>query len=124
MFIYIYIHIYIVDWTDMPEHQVSISNSTTPPIYVNLLDNPERYTGYSGPSARRVWDAIMEENCFGDINDVCLEKRLFYRYLYLYVYVFVCVSLIMIYMLICMCSCQSEFMYKYNCFYVILIDLI
>ncbi|CAK8538769.1 unnamed protein product [Lathyrus sativus] len=26
--------------------------------YVNLLLNPERYTGYTGPSARRIWDAV------------------------------------------------------------------
>eukprot|EP01147_Barroeca_monosierra_P010270 gene10270-2419_t len=32
--------------------------------WVNLLDNPERYTGYSGPSARRIWDAVYNSNCF------------------------------------------------------------
>ncbi|XP_068640031.1 endoplasmic reticulum oxidoreductin-1-like isoform X2 [Aristolochia californica] len=31
--------------------------------YVNLLLNPERYTGYSGPSARRIWKAIYSEKC-------------------------------------------------------------
>lgn len=48
-------------------------------VYVNLLENPESYTGYSGESPRRVWTAIQEENCFGDQRDVCLEKRAFYR---------------------------------------------
>jgi hypothetical protein len=48
--------------------------------YVNLLENPERFTGYAGPSAQRVWRAIQEENCFGQASDVCLEKRIFYRY--------------------------------------------
>ncbi|PWN87035.1 endoplasmic reticulum oxidoreductin 1, partial [Acaromyces ingoldii] len=33
--------------------------------WVNLLENPERFTGYAGPSANRVWRAIYEENCFG-----------------------------------------------------------
>lgn len=33
--------------------------------YVDLTLVPERYTGYSGHSARRVWKAIYEENCFG-----------------------------------------------------------
>ena len=47
--------------------------------YVNLLKNPERFTGYSGESARKVWQAIQQENCFGDINDICYEKRVFYR---------------------------------------------
>ncbi|CAL2253441.1 unnamed protein product [Prunus armeniaca] len=31
--------------------------------YVNLLLNPERYTGYAGPSPRRIWDAVYSENC-------------------------------------------------------------
>ncbi|KAF8558016.1 endoplasmic oxidoreductin [Imleria badia] len=33
--------------------------------YVDLTLVPERYTGYSGNSAHRVWRAIYEENCFG-----------------------------------------------------------
>ena len=33
--------------------------------YVDLSLIPERYTGYSGPSAHRVWKSIYEENCFG-----------------------------------------------------------
>jgi hypothetical protein len=32
--------------------------------YVSLVDNPERFTGYMGPSANQVWDAIYRENCF------------------------------------------------------------
>lgn len=32
--------------------------------YVSLVDNPERFTGYSGPGAWQVWDAIYRENCF------------------------------------------------------------
>ncbi|KAL2476483.1 Endoplasmic reticulum oxidoreductin-1 [Abeliophyllum distichum] len=48
--------------------------------YINLQLNPERYTGYSGPSARRIWDAIYSENCpkyaFGEI---CQEKKILYK---------------------------------------------
>ncbi|GAA5916766.1 hypothetical protein JCM6882_003052 [Rhodosporidiobolus microsporus] len=33
-------------------------------VYVDLLENPERFTGYAGPSASRVWQSIYEENCF------------------------------------------------------------
>jgi hypothetical protein len=33
--------------------------------YVDLLKNPERFTGYAGDSAHNVWRAIYEENCFG-----------------------------------------------------------
>jgi hypothetical protein len=34
-------------------------------LWVDLIDNPERFTGYSGPSAHKVWRSIYEENCFG-----------------------------------------------------------
>ncbi|XP_044741610.1 ero1-like protein isoform X2 [Chrysoperla carnea] len=59
--------------------------------YVDLLLNPERYTGYKGPSAHRIWRSIYKENCFrpkktftshvlsDNINNMCLEKRVFYR---------------------------------------------
>ncbi|KAM3291769.1 hypothetical protein P3S67_020058 [Capsicum chacoense] len=30
--------------------------------YVNLLLNLEHYTGYTGPSSRRIWDAVYSEN--------------------------------------------------------------
>ncbi|XP_017019484.1 ero1-like protein [Drosophila kikkawai] len=63
--------------------------------YVDLLLNPERYTGYRGESAHRIWKSIYLENCFGgnnetankfssivghlDLRDMCLEQRAFYR---------------------------------------------
>lgn len=57
--------------------------------YVDLQKNPERYTGYSGHLANRIWKAIYSENCFiDDINEIenplyfnkkCIEKRVFYR---------------------------------------------
>lgn len=62
--------------------------------YVDLLLNPERYTGYKGVSAQRIWRSIYEENCFRpktspyrtfpyvtttDLNNMCLEKRVFHR---------------------------------------------
>lgn len=65
--------------------------------YVDLLLNPERYTGYAGPSAHRIWRSIYQENCFKPsrnlgpyadfsnigadefLQDMCLEKRAFYR---------------------------------------------
>lgn len=43
---------------DLPPNH---SNNT---IYVDLVENPERFTGYAGPSANRVWKAIYQENCF------------------------------------------------------------
>ncbi|VVT44002.1 uncharacterized protein SAPINGB_P000253 [Magnusiomyces paraingens] len=72
-------------------------------VYVSLLDNPERYTGYSGPHAHMMWRSVYKQNCFGykgeefssefDENlpssaeaeplvpegDECIEQRLFYR---------------------------------------------
>ena len=73
--------------------------------FVDLTLNPERYTGYSGEAAHRIWRTIYEENCFRPPNDskkaiaaaksqkpdfsaaflqdnlegLCLEKRAFYR---------------------------------------------
>ncbi|KAF5289571.1 hypothetical protein FQA39_LY15018 [Lamprigera yunnana] len=59
--------------------------------YVDLLLNPERYTGYKGKSAHRIWHTIYKENCFRPDNTyspyidsellkgMCLEKRAFYR---------------------------------------------
>lgn len=59
--------------------------------YVDLLLNPERYTGYKGRSAHRIWRSIYKENCFrpensphifiqsSKMNGMCLEKRVFYR---------------------------------------------
>ncbi|XP_072030623.1 ERO1-like protein beta isoform X2 [Amphiura filiformis] len=69
--------------------------------HVDLLLNPERYTGYKGLSPRRIWHAIYNENCFKPdpnttgyqslltnknvnkgslyLQGLCLEKRVFYR---------------------------------------------
>lgn len=53
--------------------------------YVDLLLNPERFTGYSGESANKVWRAIYDENCFIRMSqstseaDLCYEQRLFYE---------------------------------------------
>ena len=48
--------------------------------YVNLLLNPEKYTGYKGEPARRIWDAIYAQNCFENgEKDSCTERRVFYR---------------------------------------------
>lgn len=41
--------------------------------YFDLQLVPERYTGYSGPDAHRVWRSIYEENCFG-LSELSLMK--------------------------------------------------
>ncbi|KAK9471313.1 endoplasmic reticulum Oxidoreductin 1-domain-containing protein [Dipodascopsis tothii] len=33
-------------------------------VYVSLVDNPERFTGYVGEHANTIWRAIYTENCF------------------------------------------------------------
>lgn len=61
-------------------------------VFVNLLDNPERFTGYIGSSPGRIWRAMYSENCFKPDNldpnsfltasvvrSMCIEKRVFYR---------------------------------------------
>ncbi|RYG68182.1 hypothetical protein EON64_05760 [archaeon] len=62
------------DWTVLSEDP----DKPTAGVYVNLLQNPERFTGYAGPPAQRVWRALMEENCFGSDHS-CLEQRIFSR---------------------------------------------
>ncbi|KAE9608235.1 putative thiol oxidase [Lupinus albus] len=48
--------------------------------YVNLQLNPERYTGYTGPSARRIWDAVYSENCPKyPSQESCQEKKILYK---------------------------------------------
>ncbi|GAA6066120.1 ERO1-like protein beta isoform X1, partial [Tachysurus ichikawai] len=92
------------DWAhhdDAQDHFCGLDDETSPEAeYVDLTLNPERYTGYKGPSAWRVWNSIYEENCFkprsvyrplnplapsrGEgfynwLEGLCLEKRVFYR---------------------------------------------
>nr|GMD06469.1 endoplasmic reticulum oxidoreductin-1-like [Ipomoea batatas] len=48
--------------------------------YVNLQLNPERYTGYKGPSAWKIWDAVYTENCPKyPSTELCPEKRILYK---------------------------------------------
>ncbi|AES65781.1 putative thiol oxidase [Medicago truncatula] len=48
--------------------------------YVNLQLNPERYTGYTGTSARRIWDAVYSENCPKYLSqESCQEEKILYK---------------------------------------------
>jgi ERO1-like protein alpha len=55
--------------------------------YINLLRNGERYTGYKGEHANRVWKAIYEQPCFKDVlnavtesqTNIHPERRVFYK---------------------------------------------
>ena len=33
-------------------------------VYYDLVRNPERFTGYTGPGAVNVWKLIYDQNCF------------------------------------------------------------
>ena len=43
---------------------LNTDDSSTDCDYVDLLLNPERYTGYKGDSPHRIWNSIYRENCF------------------------------------------------------------
>ena len=44
--------------------------------YINLLKNPEGYTGYRGA---HIWNAIFKENCLSDkYNSLCKEDKIFF----------------------------------------------
>ena len=73
--------------------------------YIDLIANPEQFTGYAGEPANRIWNTIYNENCFGiseldfmvntdsssnpstnplskeDVGteEQCLEKRVYYK---------------------------------------------
>ncbi|MBN3290934.1 ERO1A protein, partial [Polypterus senegalus] len=59
--------------------------------YVDLLLNPERFTGYKGAETWKIWNSIYEENCFkpntikrplnplAADRGLCVEKRAFFR---------------------------------------------
>ncbi|XP_027626638.1 ERO1-like protein beta isoform X3 [Tupaia chinensis] len=103
-----------IDWArydDSQDHFCELDDERSPAAqYVDLLLKrarlltPERYTGYKGTSAWRVWNSIYEENCFkprsvyrplnplapsrgeddGEsfytwLEGLCLEKRVFYK---------------------------------------------
>ncbi|KAM8816433.1 ERO1-like protein beta isoform 2-T2 [Rhynchonycteris naso] len=84
-----------IDWArydDSQDHFCELDDERSPAVqYVDLLLNPERYTGYKGSSAWRVWNSIYEENCFkprsvyrplnplAPSRGLCLEKRVFYK---------------------------------------------
>uniref|UniRef100_A0A3B3DVN9 ERO1-like protein alpha n=1 Tax=Oryzias melastigma TaxID=30732 RepID=A0A3B3DVN9_ORYME len=88
------------DWSrhdDEAERFCVVDDEESPDSqHVDLLLNPERFTGYKGPEAWQIWNSIYEENCFkvGPLasplvkrarrfyvrwRGQCVEKRAFYR---------------------------------------------
>ncbi|XP_017784756.1 PREDICTED: uncharacterized protein LOC108568285 isoform X1 [Nicrophorus vespilloides] len=79
-------------YDDSQDNFCIINENDSESEYVDLLLNPERYTGYKGDSAHRIWHTIYMENCFrptrtsfhayiqnDKLSGMCLEKRTFYR---------------------------------------------
>lgn len=61
-----------VSWMTTQVRSLCSRNYQSPPLpiipegdYFDLRLVPERYTGYAGHDANRVWRTIYEENCFG-----------------------------------------------------------
>ncbi|MBZ3875069.1 ERO1-like protein beta [Sciurus carolinensis] len=56
-----------IDWArydDSQDHFCELDDERSPAAqYVDLLLNPERYTGYKCSSVWRVWNSISEDNC-------------------------------------------------------------
>ena len=44
----------------IPEDETLASGA----VYVSLVNNPERFTGYTGDNANAIWREIYRENCF------------------------------------------------------------
>jgi ERO1-like protein alpha len=48
--------------------------------FVDLQRNVEANTGYVGPPARRIWEAIYNENCLFEVNfEACSQQLVFFR---------------------------------------------
>ncbi|KAG1676511.1 hypothetical protein FOA52_000054 [Chlamydomonas sp. UWO 241] len=48
-------------------------------LYINLLSNPERYTGYQGEHAHRIWSGVYSQGCLQQLDSV--EQRILHRLL-------------------------------------------
>lgn len=48
-------------------------------VFVDLIANPERFTGYGGDQSWQIWQSIYNENCFNLGHDQCVEKNFFYK---------------------------------------------
>jgi ERO1-like protein alpha len=62
-------------WTDYDEKDPGN-------VFIDLQKNPEKFTGFSGAEAMRIWKAIYLENCFTSstsLADMCREERIFFR---------------------------------------------
>lgn len=80
-------------WPLVPPADDEEQSSADEEVVVDLRLNPERYTGYGGESAAKVWSAVHSENCFQPLlpdgsglqsSEVCMlprEQRVYNRLL-------------------------------------------
>ncbi|KAL7540527.1 hypothetical protein ACHAWF_006706 [Thalassiosira exigua] len=64
------------DAASMPaffEGPTSLVGESDAAVVVDLRLNPERYTGYAGSSADKVWEAIHNDNCFREDDAVRVD---------------------------------------------------
>jgi len=47
---------------------------STKGVYVSLVQNPERFTGYMGDHAHAIWEEIYRENCF-ELQPTTVEEE-------------------------------------------------
>ncbi len=68
-------------WTEFTNPRIWSLQADSDPstIYVNIQNNAERFTGYSGEPARRIWRAIYDETCFSfsdSVDGMCLLRAM------------------------------------------------
>lgn len=75
-------------WNTADDDRWTFRDQEGESVFVDLRKNPEQYTGYAGEGARKVWNAVYEENCLmwsqkcaSGICDrqTCREERLLYK---------------------------------------------
>lgn len=80
---------YLNELCDKPHHNTVVSDydycdlddfSTEGSVLVDLVENPERFTGYGGNESASIWSSIYRENCFtlGESGQ-SLAKDVFFR---------------------------------------------
>ena len=63
-------------WDSMQSAEFcTFDSEQSPGVYVDLLANPEGYTGYVGESARHIWESIYSSGCGETTESGILEWR-------------------------------------------------
>lgn len=77
-----------VSWPDELDDAWTNEDAEGQTHFINLMENPERYTGYKGASPHHIWNAVYQDNMFylprneDDVHGVeamKVEHRAFYK---------------------------------------------